>query len=228
MFFKRPTTGVPRRGSSMTSAIEKGRRGRRFRVDPRFIIGVALVGASIAGVWAIVSAVDDSREVFSARSTLTAGDRITSDDLLVSHVRLGAGESHYLSPATLPDDGLVVTRTVLEGELVPVSAIATDAAGELARVVVPVGDTLSAQVVAGASVDLWSAREVERGRWEPPAVLVGGAEVAEVLEAGSLFAGTPGRSVELLVPREKTAAVLEALAAGDAMTLVPSVAAAGE
>jgi hypothetical protein len=56
---------------------------------------------------------------------------------------------------------------------------------------------------------------------EPPAVLVSGAEVAAVVEADGMMSSS-GPSVELLIPREKTAAVLEALAAGDVIDLVPA------
>lgn len=195
---------------------------RRSRIDLRFVIGIALVAASIAGVWAIVAAVDDSREAFTARSTLTTGSLITADDLVTVHVRLGTSETFYLSPSTLPDEGLRVQRTVLEGELVPKSAVASDAARDLTNIVVPVTARLSAQIVAGTLVDLWATNETDDGDREPPSVLVADAEVVEVLEEGSLFAGTSGSAVELLVPTEKTASVLESLAAGDSMTLVPA------
>lgn len=55
---------------------------RRFWVDPRFAIGLVLVGASIAGVGAIVVGSDQTTAVYTARRTLTVGDHVRSTDLI--------------------------------------------------------------------------------------------------------------------------------------------------
>jgi hypothetical protein len=68
---------------------------------------------------------------------------------------------------------------------------------------------------------VWAARQIERDRYEPPAVLVAGAEIAGIQEPEGIV-DSGGASVELLIPREKVAALLEALAAGDAIDLVPA------
>ena len=80
---------------------------------------------------------------------------------------------------------------------------------------------LAGEIAPGAIVDVWSAGELERGAVEPPAVLVSGAQVAAVVEAEGMMA-SDGPSVELLIPRDRTAAMLEALASGDAIDLVPA------
>ncbi|MGR2753223.1 SAF domain-containing protein [Agromyces arachidis] len=202
-----------------------GRRGRgAVRLDPRLLIGLALVVGSTVGVWALVDALDDSREVLVAPQTLTPGTRIDAAALRVESVRLGGLESGYLAPADLPDGGLVVTRTVQAGELVPAASVAAREAGEFAVVVVPSARPLPADVAPGVLVDVWTAAEVERDVHEPPTVLVSGAEVARVVEADGMVTSA-GPTVELLIPRDKTAAVLEALAAGDVIDLVPARAA---
>ena len=73
----------------------------------------------------------------------------------------------------------------------------------------------------GSTVDVWAARELERGAYEPPAVLVANAEVAAIREPEGMV-DSGGASVELLIPREKVAALLEGLTAGDAIDLVPA------
>ena len=90
----------------------------------------------------------------------------------------------------------------------------------LATVVVPSRGPLPADVAAGTRVDVWTAKEGEGG-FEPPTVLVSGAEIAGVIESEGMVS-TGGTSVELLVPREKVAALLGALASGDAIDLVPA------
>ncbi|WP_353827363.1 hypothetical protein [Agromyces sp. SYSU T0242] len=200
-------------------------RGRR-RVDARLAIGLVLVAASTLGVWVVVEALDDGTEVLVAPATLTEGMRIAPGDLRTASVRLGSLSDAYLAPGDVPEEGVVVLRTVRAGEIVPAGAVADADSGRVATVVVPTRGPLSREIVAGAVVDLWTATELERGVFEPPAVLVGGAEVAAVVVDDGMVGGE-GADVELLIPREKTAAVLAALASGDAVDLVPSGPVAG-
>ncbi|WP_400993912.1 SAF domain-containing protein [Agromyces sp. GXQ0307] len=194
-------------------------------MDPRLLVGLVLVAGSTVGVWALVEALDDTTEVLVAPTTVTAGTRVTLDDLRVESVRLGGLADGYLAPADVPGGGLVVTRTVREGELVPAASVAEGDTAGTATVVVPTRGPLARGTAPGAVVDVWAAGELERGVFEPPVVLVAGAEVAAVLDGDGMVAGD-GPSVELLIPRAKTAALLEALASGDAIDLVPSPAVA--
>ncbi|MFD4422754.1 hypothetical protein ACFWN7_14805 [Agromyces sp. NPDC058484] len=202
----------------MARRTDRADRGA-LRLDPRLLIGIVLIAASTAGVWALVSGFDDAIEVYSVRDTVTPGTPIAAADLTVESVRLGATADHYLAPGDLPDGGLVVTRTMEAGELVPDSAVDSVDRTGLATVVVPSRGALPSGLGAGATVDVWAARLVDRGSYEPPAVLVAGAEIAGVQEPEGMVA-TGGVSVELLIPREKVAAVLQGLAAGDAIDLV--------
>lgn len=199
---------------------ERSERGA-LRLDPRLVIGMVLVAASTTGVWALVSGLDDSVEVYAIRDTATPGTRIRTGDLAIESVRLGTAADRYLEPGDVPADGLVVIRTVEAGELIPASAVDDADRTGLATVVVPSRGVLPSGLGPGSTVDVWSARLVERGDYEPPAVLVAASEIAAVQEPeGMVQSGGP--SVELLVPREKVAALLEALAAGDAIDLVPA------
>ncbi|QAY74537.1 hypothetical protein ET445_15575 [Agromyces protaetiae] len=202
----------------MAQTPDRGGRGER-RIDPRLVLGILLIAASAVGVWALVAGLDADTEVYALRETATPGTRIDADDLALRSVRLGGAADRYLAPGDLPEGGLVLTRTVAGGELVPLSATAEEDASALARVVVPVAGALPGTVVAGATVDLWAAEVLERGEVAPPAVLVAGAEVAAIRTDDDFVTGG-GLAVELLVPRERVAAVLQSLAAGDVVDLV--------
>ena len=196
---------------------QRAERGA-VRLDPRLVIGIVLIAASTFGVWTLVSGLDDGVEVYVATETLTPGTHIRADDLATESVRLGTSASRYLAEGDFPEGGLVVARTIDAGELVPNAAVdETDRTG-LATVVVPSRGPLPAGVGPGTRVDVWTAKEAEHG-YEPPTVLVSGAEIAGVIEAEGMVS-TGGTSVELLVPREKVAALLGALASGDAIDLV--------
>ena len=199
-----------------------GRPKRRFWFDPRFAIGLVLVVASVAGVFVVVSSADTSTRVYAARDALAPGDTIDAGDLVVSSVRLASVDELYLVPGDVPDDGLVVTRTVAAGELVPASAVGARAGVSLASVVITLGGQLPASVKPGSTVDLWAASEEETNLFGPPVVIVSGATVVRVIESDGLVASDNAASLELLVPRLRIARVLEAVANDDAMSIVPA------
>lgn len=193
-------------------------RRRRPSIDSRFIIGAALVIASIAGVAGLVGALDRTVLVYSAAHPLSVGDRVDSDDLAVTEVRLGAAESGYLRAEGMPERGTVVVRSVASGELIPLSSLGSADGIDLAAVVVQTGAALPRDVTSGAVVDVWSAAAEELGDFGPPRVLATDATVVRTIEgAGSAL----DSAVELLVARDDLAAVLAAVANADAISLVP-------
>jgi len=193
--------------------------GARARaLDLRLIVGVLLVAVSAVGVYTIVTAADRSVNVYAARDTLLPGDRITADDLVLTAVRDDDTAQRYLG--ALPDDGAVVVRTVSAGELVPTSALGDPAGLRLTSVVVTVDGQLGAAIGPGAVVDLWAAVAEDGDRIPTPDVIVPGAVVVRLLASESIVAGRQTTAVEVLVPRDRTARLLEALANGDAMSVV--------
>jgi len=197
-------------------------RRKRFWFDPRFAIGLALIAVSIAGVIGIVAAADSSVMVLAARTALSPGERVDASDLVPTSVRLDGGTGLYLGLSDLPDGGLIVTRPVAAGELLPASSVGLVAGTRLSSVVVTVGAQLSASVEPGSTVDLWASRENESGEFAPPIVVVSSATVVRLVERDGLVVDDSGGAVELLVPRERVARVLEAIANGDALSLVPT------
>lgn len=200
---------------------QSGAVSRTFWFDPRFAIGLAIVVASVIGVLVVISAADSSVQVFAARSALSPGDRIGADDLVSRSVRLGESGSKYLTGKDVPAVGLVVTRAVSAGELVPASAVGNAAGVRVVSVVITVRGELPKSVAAGTVVDLWSASAIDGGGFGAPAVLVSSATVVRLIKAEGMIADGSGGLVELLVPRSKTARVLQAIANEDAVSLVP-------
>lgn len=204
----------------MTSDPGKSTR-TRFWFDPRFAIGLALVVASVAGVYAIVAGTDRTTAVYAARTPLAVGDRIDASDLVATRVRLGEAGELYVTPGRLPENGLVVTRTIAAGELVPAAAVGTRAGVSVTSIVVDLRGKLAAATEPGSVVDVWSARQTEHAKFGPPAVLVGHASIVRIIEPTGLIAADGGQSVEILVPKRAVAAVLESIANGDAIAVVP-------
>ncbi|WP_176980833.1 SAF domain-containing protein [Paramicrobacterium humi] len=193
---------------------------RRFWFDPRFVIGIVLVVVSVFGVWFVVSTNDKTIAVYSAASTLTPGTVLSDDDLVVTHVRLGAVEGNYVLSGALPGAGALLTRTIPKGELLPRSAITDASSVGVSPVVVHLAGVLPASVDTGSVVDTWAAEPVEGGGFGQPVVIVDGATVNRVIEDDAMVGGAQV-SVELLVPKGDVATVLAAVANGHALSLVP-------
>ena len=194
---------------------------RRFWFDPRFGIGILLIVASVAGVVAVVAAADTRVVVYSARGPLAPGDLIDAGDLTPTSVRIDGAEQLYLLRDDLPEAGLVVTRAVGRGELVPASAIGAAAGVRHASVVLVLDGELAASVGPGSTVDVWAAKESGTGVYEPPVVIVSSATVVRIVESGGFVVNGGAGSIEVIVPRDRIARVLEALANDDAVSIVP-------
>ena len=191
-------------------------------IDPRLVIGLALVLASVGGVVALVSAADETVAVLAAGEPLAPGDVVERGDLVTVDVRLAGATERYLVPDDVPAEGVVLTRPVGEGELVPVDAVGSASGLRVASLVLDVAGTLAASVRPGALVDVWASREEEGGRFGPPAVIVSGATVVRLVQSDSIVSGGGSTAVEVLVPKARIARVLEAAANSDAVSIVPA------
>ena len=197
-------------------------RARAFALDPRLAIGVVLVVASVVGVVSIVAATDESTEVYAAASTLTPGDRVLSSDLVIRSVKLNEATDRYIAQGELPDEGFIATRPIEAGELIPSSSLGSHDGLSLTSVVVSPQGGLSGTVATGASVDVWASAEAEDGSYAAPGVIISGAVVVRLLEDDSLVSAAHGNAIELLVPRSRVARLLEAMANGDVLSVIPA------
>jgi hypothetical protein len=195
------------------------RRRRVFWGDARFFIGIALILASVAGVWWVVSAARQTVPVLSAGATIVPGQAVSAGDLAVVEVTLGGAETAYLAPHEL-SEGYVATRTIRAGELVPASAVASADEAAVTTVVVRSAVDVPRAVDAGTPVELWEAPLVEPGVYDEPRILVADATVAAVLRDDAVM-GAGGTSIELVIDEASVADVLAAVASGAALSAVP-------
>ena len=186
---------------------------RRLRLDPRIVLGLVLVAVSTLGVTGVVQGLDRTEPIYRAAGPLVAGARISAADLVSTPVRLGPANPLYLT-GPVPADGYVVTRTIAAGEMVPLSALGSASAVDVASVVVDLSTRLSGSIVAGAVVDVWSAPRKPGSTTEygAPVVLVSGATVVRTIAPQGIVQAAQQNTVELQVPRDDVAAVLQAVA----------------
>jgi hypothetical protein len=194
------------------------RRARHFYGDVRFFVGIALIAASVGGVWLTVHAASATEPYLVAARTVVAGDPLTAESAGWTEIALGAADPGYVRGPQLPD-GVVLDRTVERGELIPASALVDEATLTTTTVVVQSSTAVSSSVVAGSSVELWAAPPTERGLFAAPEVIVPRAVVRTLRAEGSIV-GSDVTSIELVVARSVVPAVLTAVAAGSALSVV--------
>jgi hypothetical protein len=165
--------------------------------DPRLLVGVLLVLASVAGVISLVGAADQTTEVYAAREAIAVGENITADNVTKVKVRLGDIESHYVTAESGLPESAVALQRIGKDQLV-----AKDSLGEVDRldrkpVAITIEETLPEQAVAGSKVDVWVALPDTRNGFSEPVLLLPRAEIAQVTP-GSTALGS-SRSTVLLV-----------------------------
>jgi hypothetical protein len=204
---------------------------RRPLADPRLLIGLLLVAASVAATVGIVAAVDKRTQVYAAAGPLEPGQRIAASDLVARGVALDGSDALYLGVGDVPRAGLVVTRAVAQGELVPASSVGRTTDVDATSLVLRLATRVSAAVKPGAEIDVWSAApatqaaaiDSDDAAADPPSVLVAGATVVRVIDDDqALTVDHEGSAVEVRLPRSRVARVLAAIAAGDDLAVVPA------
>jgi hypothetical protein len=202
---------------------------RRFALDLRLVLGLLLVAASVAAVTFLVGAADARITVYAAGATLAPGDRIDADDLVERSVALDGAEDLYLRVGAVPAEGFVVAQPVAAGQLVPVSAAGSVDGQRATSLVLQLAGPVSTVVETGSLVDVWGMTSLDGATPDEqgvgaPVVLASQATVVRVLEDDTLIAGACGAAstVEVLVPRFRVARLLQAIANGDALAVVPS------
>lgn len=211
-----PTEADPRTVSRFNAS--------KFR-DTRWIVGVLLLLAGFAGTLKAVSALDNSVTVWTAKRQLMPGQKLTTDDVVAKKVRLDAAQSRYLS-ASQPANG-VVQRPIEAGELLPAAAVGSGDSVHVREVAVKI-DSGNADVVrAGSLVELWVAKKRDgagAASYEAPTKISSQAVISHVgSRNGGVVSVADGQSVQVLVPTDQVAEVIDAVNSEAKITLVPVV-----
>lgn len=158
--------------------------------DPRLLIGILLVLASVAGVVALVGNAGKTVPVYAAKDALVVGQKITPESFNIVQVQLGDVGGKYLNPEVVLGENSVAVRMVPKGELVARSSIGQTDALDRKPAPVTVSEPLPKEVVVGSYVDVWVALPDERNGFQAPVLMLPGAEVAALnVASGSLGSG---------------------------------------
>lgn len=186
-------------------------------LDPRLLIGLVLVLASVALGAQVIAQADNRVQVWSVTRDLGAGVRLTDADVTPVAVRLDELGARYAG-ADEDISGFVLTRPLGEGELLPVGALRPAEEVEQRRVVLEVDRVGVAGLGRGSVVDVYrvltaNGQVVENA--EPELVLSGVSVAEDIRGSGSGF-GSSGSTVgvALMVDQADVQTLLTAVANG--------------
>lgn len=165
--------------------------------DPRLLIGILMVLASVAGVVALVGNAGKTVPMYVAKDALVVGQQITPESFTIVQVQLGETDGKYLDPQESLAENSVAVRMVPKGELVSRSSIGQTDALDRKTVSVTVDEPLPREVAVGSYVDVWVALPDERNGFRPPDLMLPGAEVAALNVAASSLGS--GKNTQLMV-----------------------------
>ncbi|MEC5178946.1 hypothetical protein [Arthrobacter sp. CG_A4] len=180
--------------------------------DPRLLVGILLVLASVVGVISLLGAADQTTEAYSARESIAVGERLTTDKLNRVKVRLGDVEQHYLNPESGLTEGLVAVQRIGKDQLLPRESLGRLDALDRKPVAVTIDEALPGQAVAGSRVDVWVALPDTRNGFSEPTLLLPGAEIAQVTTGSAALGSARSTVVMVLVPDEQMPKLLGAQA----------------
>src|SRR5687768_16776128 len=104
----------------MSSAAATGARLKKPSwKDPRLLVGVLLILASVVGVISLLGSADKTTEVFAAREAIGVGEKLTPDNVSRVKVRLGDVESRYITAESGMPEGVVAVQRIGKDQLLP-------------------------------------------------------------------------------------------------------------
>ncbi|MEV8181637.1 SAF domain-containing protein [Specibacter sp. NPDC078692] len=167
--------------------------------DPRLLIGILLVLASVAGVVALVGNADSTVPMYAAKDALVVGQKITAESFTVVQVQLGDVDGKYLDPTDELDVNAVAVRMVPKGELVSRTSIGRIDALDRKPAPITITEPLPKEVVVGAYVDVWVALPDDRNGFVEPVLMLPGAEVASLSAASGTLGASKNMALMVLV-----------------------------
>ncbi|HJV97821.1 MAG TPA: hypothetical protein VJ617_01805 [Arthrobacter sp.] len=180
--------------------------------DPRLLVGILLVLASVAGVISLVGSADRTTEVYAARDAIAVGETLTEDNVVRAKVRLGDTEQHYITVEAGLPEGVVAVQRIGKDQLVPRESLGSVDALDRKPVAVAVEEALPSQVVDGTRVDVWVAMPDAKNGFSEPKLLLPGAEIAQITSGSTTLGSSRSTVLMILVSDSQMPALLGAQA----------------
>ena len=192
--------------------------------DPRLVIGVVIVAASVMLGVRLFGQADETVSVWTARTDLRSGTTLGLADVERRDIRFtdSRDANRYLSADAAFPPGTMLARDVGAGELLPRAALGEPGAATMVEVPVAVAsDAVPVTVGAGTVVDVWVTPDAVPGEGAGEAVLVfDDVVVVAAPRTGSALGPSSSRQVIVGVDTEQEDGLAGALARTTTGTVV--------
>ncbi|TCC01978.1 SAF domain-containing protein [Kribbella soli] len=205
-----------RSGFGAPAAPAQRNRKARWK-DGRLVLGVLLVAVTALAGAKLLSSADDTTTIWAAKHELKAGTPLTNDDLTTVRVRFTSGDDsgRYLS-ADADLKGLVVGRTVGQGEFVPKDAAVPKSDQDRTEFPLSVAaGRLPSDTAPGDVVDVWV---VPKEEGQPARPLWSSVRVLQIDSVKGVAGGSARRQVTIALASAdlpRIPAALTAISAGE-------------
>ena len=180
--------------------------------DPRLMVGILLVLASVAGVVYLIGSADRTTEVYAARDGIAVGEPVTPDNVVRVKVRLGDTEQHYITASDGLPAGTVAVQRIAKDQLVPRASLGDVDQLNRKPVAIQIEQSLPSQAGPGARVDVWVAQPDAKNGYSEPKLVLPGAEIAEVATGSTALGSSKTTVLMVLVEDSQMPALLGAQA----------------
>lgn len=170
-------------------------------------LGIGLAVADLTGL--------GMPRVLVASKQILPGDKLDASNSSLASVDLQDRAHLYLNHIT---EQRIARDAISEGELIPVSKVATQTTTRLASIAIEIDRPLSGEIRAGGRVDVYSTSTQATGMASEPELTVVGAWVRNIKQNSSL--GQNIQVVELSFAQEYLSGLLSSIANDDDIALV--------
>lgn len=181
-------------------------------------IGSILIIASAIGVWWTIQANNHTDEFLVSVAPASSGSSVTESSFRAVKMNLGSSGKLYLKPGDLPKSAYLLV-TVDAGQLVPKSSLANSIIDAREPVVITSKMPLPAKVKVGDFVDVWVSKSTANNKFQPPTKIVLDAEIVDIVQSSGIMSDQ-AQQIQVLVPTDSVASILDAIASKDALSLV--------
>lgn len=208
--------GAGLKGAKMAASSPRVRRmARAKKKDPRLLIGIALMIASMLAGALAFSAASATTAVVAVTRDIAAGEVISTADLKVVEVNVGDAHGVYVSRAVDVPQGALAESSLSAGQLLPKGAVGQPNDSALRPVSIAIDQQLSTTLAQGDVVEVWRTKADNP---KDTAAIVDRAVVRTLEQGGGL--GMQETRVEVLVPASAVPKILEAMGSEDLLYVI--------
>jgi len=186
----------------------------------QLLLSAAVIAGSVVGAWFVIESSKVTEVYLVTRSDLASGTALSEENLETAELALFARGRQYLQEGELPL-GSYLTRTISAGEVIPKSAVTTQALDDYSNIVLTPSVEISSAITPGTKVSVWASPALDYQSFGEPAIAALDVEVVQVKEPEGSFASA-AKSVEIRVPITSIQSILRAIANRDAIALMAS------